>query len=389
MKRKKHLKISLSKSRRIKGGQAHIKVIGVGGGGGNAISRMMSGEKMRGVEFIAINTDAQDLNYTRSHRKLYIGRALTKGLGAGMNPEIGKQAAEENRSEIGEVLDGADIVFITAGFGGGTGTGTSPIVAEIAREKGILTIGIITKPFTFEGAQRTNIALEGISRFKDKVDALVVIPNDRIFNIINKDTSLTRAFSYIDDILRNAVQAIAEIINTPGIINVDFADIKAIMKDAGTALVGIGMASGLERGVKAVQAAINSPLLEISIDGAKGVLFSVAGGRDLKMAEINEIAKAVSENLDTNARIIFGTYHDGRIKDKQVKVTVIATGFNGLMVGRSQTPNLFFTGKLAGEKEKEKEEMTEETVETSVIQAKKEKKQQSWEVPTFLRKRRR
>jgi len=375
----------------IKNGQAVIKVVGVGGGGGNAVTRMMNSVKLKGVEFIAVNTDAQDLNYVRAHRKLYIGRALTKGLGAGMNPEIGKQAAEENRSEIAEALENADIVFITAGFGGGTGTGSSPVIAEIAKEMGILTIGVVTKPFIFEGTQRMNIAQEGIARFKDKVDALVVIPNDRIFNIIDKNTSLNRAFSYIDDVLKNSVQAIADIINTPGIINVDFADIKTIMKDAGTALVGIGVASGADRGVKAVELAINSPLLEFSIEGAKGVLFSVAGGRDLKMIEVSEIAKTVAESVDANAKIIFGAYYDHTIKDKQIKVTVIATGFNGMMNSRLQTPNLFLE-QIFRKDNKDKKEETETEDETK---AKKENSQQLTmsveedvlEIPAFLRKR--
>jgi cell division protein FtsZ len=385
MKRRAKKKLKISKPIHCpKVGHAAIKVVGVGGGGGNAITRMMSAVKLRGVEFIAINTDAQDLNYVRAHRKLYIGRALTKGLGAGMNPEIGKQAVEENRSEIAEALEKTDIVFITAGFGGGTGTGGGPIIAEIAREKGILTVGIITKPFTFEGAQRMNIAQEGIARFKDKVDALVVIPNDRIFNIIDKNTSLTRAFSYIDDVLKNAVQAVADIINTPGIINVDFADIKTIMKDAGTALVGIGMAAGPERGVKAVNLAVNSPLLEVSIEGAKGVLFSVAGGRDLKMIEVNEVAKAIAENLDANAKVIFGAYHDHAIKDKQIKVTVIATGFNGLMTQRLQTPNLFLEQIF---KSKDKEGNGDEL---KVVDDKSAPpKEDVLGVPAFLRKRKR
>jgi len=399
MKKQKTIKKNKTKSKKdltgsvgSKGGQISIKVVGVGGGGGNAVTRMMNTVKLKGVEFIAVNTDAQDLNYVRAHRKLYIGRALTKGLGAGMNPEIGKQAAEENRSEIAEALEKADIVFITAGFGGGTGTGSSPVIAEIAREMGILTIGVITKPFVFEGAQRMNIAQEGIARFKDKVDALVVIPNDRIFNLIDKNTSLNRAFSYIDDVLKNAVQAVADIINTPGIINVDFADIKTIMKDAGTALVGIGMAAGADRGVKAVELAINSPLLEFSIEGAKGVLFSIAGGRDLKMIEVSEIAKAVAENVDTNAKIIFGAYHDHSIKDKQIKVTVIATGFNGMMNSRLQTPNLFLEQIFKGKESKDrkakaelklkeiKEKITEEQPNPSL-------EEDILEIPTFLRKR--
>lgn len=387
-------------SRKAKPGLTKIKVIGVGGGGGNAVTRMMAGDRMRGVEFIAVNTDVQDLNYTNAHKKLYIGRALTKGLGAGMNPEIGKQAAEENRSEIDEALDGADIVFITSGFGGGTGTGASPIIGEIAQEKGILTVGIVTKPFTFEGAQRINIAQEGLARFKEKVDALVVIPNDRIFSIIDKDTPLIKAFGSIDEVLKHGVQAIAELINIPGIINIDFSDIKTIMRDAGTTLIGIGVASGPERSIKAVNAAINSPLLEISIDGAKGVLFSVAGGRDIKMSEINEVAKAIAANLDSNAKIIFGAYHDRKMKDKYIKVTVIATGFNGFFEqNRQSMPNLFVTE----DKEKhfpsieEKPDQQEEAdakngknqKQPPKISSKDSKKLDSWEIPTFLRKKRR
>jgi cell division protein FtsZ len=374
-------------------------VIGIGGGGGNAITRMMEGERMRGVEFIAVNTDAQDLDYTEAHRKIYIGKALTRGLGAGMNPEIGKQAAEENRSELGEAIDGADVVFITAGMGGGTGTGAAPVVAEIARERGILTIGIVTKPFSFEGAQRIRIAEDGIQRLKDKVDALVVVPNDRIFGVIDKDTPLLKAFSYIDDVLKNGVKALTELINVPGIINVDFADIKTILKDAGQTLIGIGMAKGEDRALKAVDSAINSPLLEVSIDGAKGVLFSVAGGRDLKMSEINDVAKAVSANLDTNARVIFGAYHDRSLKEKNIKVTVIATGFNGIWSGGGMgmaAPSLFresrpTNGSLTAPSVKLKDENGAEVVEEDGKKRAKNKEDKSdvWEVPAFLRKKKR
>lgn len=382
----------LQPKKKSKIGLTTIKVIGVGGCGGNAVTRMMNSERMRGVEFIAINSDAQDLNHVQAHQKLYIGRALTKGLGTGMNPEIGKQATEESRSEIAEAIEGADIVFITAGMGGGQGTGGSPVVAEIAREKGILTVAVVTKPFTFEGAQRVSIAQEGLAQLKSKVDALIVIPNDKIFSLIDKDTSLTKAFSYIDDVLRNAVQAITELINAPGIINVDFADIKTIMKDAGTAIIGIGLAAGPDRGLKAVQAAVNSPLLEISLDGAKGVLFSVAGGRDLKMAEINEIAKAVSSNLDSNAKIIFGAYHDSRIKDRQIKVTVIATGFNGLLGNRLPTPSLFVhhlneeKKSTVGVRDSDRD-IVDEKPAILISPKTASKKSDSWEVPAFLRKK--
>jgi len=366
-----------------------IKVIGIGGAGGHIVSRMMSGERIKGVEFIAINTDTQDLNYTEAHRKIYIGKALTKGLGAGMNPEIGKQAADENRSEIGEALEGADVVFVTAGMGGGTGSPGSTVVAEIAREKGILTIAIVTRPFSFEGAQRLNIAQEWIGRLKDKVDALVVVPNDRIFSLINKDTPLLRAFGFVDDVLKNAVKALAELINVPGIINVDFADIKTILKDAGTTLIGIGIASGAERSVKSVNMALNSPLLELSIDGAKGVLFSVAGGRDLKMSEISDIAKAIASNLDPSARVIFGAYHDRNLKDKSIKVTVIATGFNGMFSQRLAMPTLF-----TREETKKKEALPEEARVFEEEKPEKSKQAQAkksdqWEIPAFLRKKRR
>jgi len=405
----------LTLSKKIRDGRAIIKVIGVGGGGGNAITRMMtSNDRLRDVEFIAVNTDSQDLNYAAAHRKFYIGRALTKGLGAGMNPEIGKQAAEENRSELNEALEGADIIFLTAGFGGGTGTGATPVIAELAKEKGILTIAIVTKPFSFEGSQRMNIAQDGIARLKDKVDALVIIPNDRVFSVIDKDTSINRAFSFIDEVLKNGVMAISELISAPGIINVDFADIKATMKDSGTTLIGIGSASGQDRGAKAVNAAVNSPLLEISIDGAKGVLFSIAGGRDMKMAEIHEIAKAVSANVDPSARIIFGAYYDRRLSDKQIKVTVIATGFNGFYSGNQiQGPSLFMDQVLktrnnissVGRREKEEEKkfpfekkdgapekseslFDEKEIEPSKDSKKEKPKEDSWDIPAFLRKKR-
>jgi cell division protein FtsZ len=391
-KRNQNLVSPLRKRREI----AHIKVVGIGGGGNKIVSRMMESGRIRGVEFIAINTDAQDLDYCSAHKKIYIGKALTRGLGAGMNPEIGKQAAEENRSEIGEALEGADIVFVTAGLGGGTGTPGSAVVSEIAREKGILTIAVVTKPFSFEGAQRQNIANEGLSRLKDKVDSLVVIPNDRVFSIINKDTPLIRAFGYIDDVLKSAVQVIAELINNPGLINVDFADIKTTLKDAGTTLIGIGVASGPDRSVKAVNAAINSPLIEIPMDGAKNMLFSVSGGRDMKMTEVHEIAKAISSNLDANARVIFGAYHDRNLKDKSIKVTVIATGFNGVYNRLSNMPSLFVneerravmpTNAGGGHNDASKNQPAASKDNTKKVAV--EEKNDSWEIPAFLRKRKR
>lgn len=386
---------------------AHVKVIGIGGAGGKIISRMMEGDRMRGVEFIAINTDAQDLDRVLAHKKIYIGRALTKGLGAGMNPEIGKQAAEENRSEIGEALEGADVVFVTAGMGGGTGTLGSSIVAEISKEKGILTVAMVTKPFAFEGAQRSSIAQDGLHRIKDKVDSLIVIPNDRIFSLIDKETSIVKAFGFVDEILKQAVLAVTELVNVPGIINVDFADVKSILKDAGTTLIGIGISSGQERSVKAVNGAIHSPLVEISIDGAKGVLFTVAGGKDLKMSEINDIAKAVTSNLDPNAKVIFGAYHDKSLKDKSLKVTVVATGFNGIVSVPRLTQSLFFSNEQRNQdpeapfkrmssqdKNEDRQQTTTKEKDTKEKEKEKDKEPKAsldqsepWEIPAFLRKK--
>ncbi len=307
---------------------AKIKVMGVGGAGNNAVTRMY-GNLPRGVELIAINTDVQDLNYTQAKKKIHIGKNITRGLGTGMNPDLGRRAAEENRSEIAEIIRGADMVFITAGFGGGTGSGAAPVIAEISKEMGILTVAVVTKPFGFEGAKRRQIADEAIVKLRDRVDTMITIPNDRIFSLIDKDTSLLKAFEAIDEVLKNAVQGITELIIAPGIVNVDFADVKAIMQDSGSAIIGVGFATGPERSINAVNMAVNSPLLENSIDGARGVLFSVSGHRDLKMNEINEAAKLISENVDAGAKIIFGTYHDRKLKKGQIKVTLIATGFNG------------------------------------------------------------
>jgi len=316
-----------------------VKVVGIGGGGGNAVSRM-SRDFVRGVDFIAINTDHQDLDYCNVKHKIYIGKNLTRGLGTGMNPELGRQAAEENRSEISEFLKGADIVFLAAGLGGGTGSGALPVVAEIARQNGALTLAFVTKPFLFEGGQRMRIAEEALMKIKDKVDVLVVISNDKIFSIINKETPILKAFSAIDDVLKNAILGIVEIIAVPGIINLDFADIKSVVQDAGTAVVGVGIASGQNRAKTAVEAALTSPLLECSAEGAKGIVFGVSGGRDMKMTEIYEAAQRVSEIADPGARIIFGTYYDKKLKPGQMKITLIATGLNG----GSTTTTLFGQG---------------------------------------------
>lgn len=306
---------------------ARIKVVGVGGGGGKAVTRMID-HKVQGVDFITINTDAQDLHFTKAKTKLHIGKNLSRGLGAGMNPEIGRQAAEENRDEIHETLKGADMVFITCGLGGGTGTGASPIVAEVAKDSGALVIGVVTKPFSFEGARRRQIADDGWGNLSQRVDALITIQNDQLLNVIDKNTSLLQAFTICDDVLRQAVQGISDLIVTPGLINLDFADVRAIMADTGSALMGVGYGSGEDRAVAAAKAAINSPLLDLSINGARGVLFNVSGGQDLTMWEINEAARVITESIDSEAKVIFGAVHDDRLKKGEIKITVIATGFD-------------------------------------------------------------
>ncbi len=305
---------------------ARIKVVGVGGSGCNAISRMIS-SRIKGVDFIAVNTDAQALHHSQATEKIHIGRSLTRGLGAGMNPELGRAAAEESKKDIEKLLKGADMVFVTCGLGGGTGTGASPIVAEVARELGALTVAIVTKPFSFEGAERFRIAEEGFEQLKNKVDTIIVIPNERLLQIIDKKTSLLDAFKTVDNILKQAVQGISDLITIPGIINVDFNDVRAIMKDAGSALMGIGKASGDNRAVEAAKAAINSPLLELSIEGAKGVLFNISGGTDLGMVEINDAAKVITSSIDSDAKVIFGAVVDESLKKGEIKITVIATGF--------------------------------------------------------------
>ncbi len=307
---------------------ARIKVVGVGGSGGSAINRMVQ-ENIRGVDFLAVNTDAQALQQNKSPAKLHIGKTVTKGLGAGMNPELGSKAAQESKEEIKQRLSGADMVFITCGLGGGTGTGASPVIADIARQEiGALTVAVVTKPFTFEGAQRRTIAEQGHQELTERVDAIITIQNDRLLQIIDKKTSLLDAFTTADEVLKQGVQGISELITVPGLINLDFADVKAIMQGAGSALMGIGRASGEGRASEAAKAAIDSPLLEVSIDGAKGILFAVAGGKDLTMHEINEAAQIITKSSDPNAKVIFGAIIDEKMGD-EVKVTVVATGFAG------------------------------------------------------------
>ncbi|MCP9208397.1 cell division protein FtsZ [Streptomyces cucumeris] len=306
---------------------AVIKVVGIGGGGVNAINRMIE-VGLKGVEFIAINTDAQALLMSDADVKLDVGRELTRGLGAGANPEVGRKAAEDHREEIEEVLKGADMVFVTAGEGGGTGTGGAPVVANIARSLGALTIGVVTRPFTFEGRRRANQAEDGIAGLRDEVDTLIVIPNDRLLSISDRQVSVLDAFKSADQVLLSGVQGITDLITTPGLINLDFADVKSVMSEAGSALMGIGSARGDDRAVAAAEMAISSPLLEASIDGARGVLLSISGGSDLGLFEINEAAQLVSEAAHPEANIIFGAVIDDALGD-EVRVTVIAAGFDG------------------------------------------------------------
>jgi cell division protein FtsZ len=383
---------------------ARIKVVGVGGSGNNAITRMID-SKIKGVEFVAINTDAQALHHSKASEKVHIGKNLTKGLGSGMNPEIGRQAAEENRDEIQEVLKGSDMVFVTCGLGGGTGTGAAPIVAETAKELGALTVAVVTKPFAFEGAQRRAIADEGLENLKERVDTLITIPNDKLLSIIDRKTTLISAFRIVDDVLRQGVQGISDLITKPGIVNVDFADVRAIMEDSGSALMGIGIASGENRAAEAAKAAINSPLLELSIDGAKGVLFNVSGATDLTMLEINEAANIITENIDPNAKVIFGAVSDDQIRKGDIHITVVATGFDANRVSEgSLEERLSQASTDRKEKEEEKKEkmtfpskrmepkmIIEEKIQPKGVSVKSETNQMEeedeLEIPAFIRRK--
>jgi cell division protein FtsZ len=395
---------------------ARIAVVGVGGAGGNALTRMYD-YFPRGVEIIAINTDIQDLEYCQARKKIYIGKQVTRGLGAGMNPELGKQAAEENRDEIAAALNGVDMVFLTAGFGGGTGSGATPVIAEIAQEMGIVTVAVVTKPFSFEGGQRAHIAQEALSRIKDHVDSLITISNDRIFSVITKDTSLSKAFEAIDEVLKNAVLGVTELLIAPGIINVDFADVKSIVQNSGSSIIGVGIGTGKDRAINAANAALNSPLLETSIEGAKGILFSVSGLKDIKMHEINDVAKLISEQVDPNARIIFGTYYDRKLSKGQIKVTLVATGF-GSSYGRTASLFADFSSFTASEEDVEEvasqslfevrtkevyttpparrdgsDRLSQTVVEQELPDASDDKNdrpasaEDEWDIPAFLRKR--
>jgi len=372
---------------------ARIKVIGVGGSGGNAISRMMEAN-LKGIDFIAVNTDAQDLHHCKVSEKIHIGKNLTRGLGAGMNPNVGRQAAEENKDELQDALKNSDMVFITCGLGGGTGTGAAPIIAEAAKEVGALTIAVITKPFAFEGLQRKRIAEEGLENLKNQVDTIITIPNDKILQVIDKKTLLLDSFKIADDILRQGVQGISDLVTIPGIVNVDFADVKSIMENTGPSLMGIGKASGENRAIEAAKQAINSPLLELSIDGAKGVLFNVSGGSDLTMMEINEVANIITESIDPDAKVIFGAITDENLKKGEIKVTVIATGFDGQSYKKRDAEEI--EKRYAEEKIEESTEKKTDEIAEKDDQNKNElfsssinpiKYDDEYDVPAFIRKK--
>jgi len=368
------------------GQAARIKVVGVGGGGGNAISSLVAEGGIAGVEFIAVNTDAQALLNNKTSIKIQIGENLTKGLGSGGDAEVGRQAAEESRERLKEELGGADMIFITCGEGGGTGTGASPLIAEIAKKTGALTVAVVTKPFEFEGVKRKFTAEDGISKLKEKVDTLIVVPNQRVLNIIDKKIPILEAFRKIDTVLISGVRGIAELITTPGLINVDFADVKSIMINSGTALMGMGVGSGDKRAIAAIKQAISSPLLDISIEGARGVLFNVVGGPDMTMAEIDEAATIIAKSVDPDADIIFGAVIDDRLMD-QLKITIIATKFddNKLKLFRFKKgddysrpePEKLETKKEEKEADKETVNEEEEFLDDS----------SEFDIPAFLRKK--
>ncbi|TFE03570.1 cell division protein FtsZ [Jeotgalibacillus sp. R-1-5s-1] len=375
---------------------ATIKVIGVGGGGNNAVNRMIE-HGVQGVEFIAVNTDAQALNLSKAEIKMQIGGKLTRGLGAGANPEVGKKAAEESREQIEEAIKGADMVFVTAGMGGGTGTGAAPVIAQIARELGSLTVGVVTRPFMFEGRKRATQAAGGISAMKEAVDTLIVIPNDRLLEIVDKSTPMLEAFREADNVLRQGVQGISDLIATPGLINLDFADVKTIMSNKGSALMGIGVSSGENRAAEAAKKAISSPLLEASIDGAQGVLMNITGGTNLSLYEVQEAADIVASASDQEVNMIFGSVIDEDLKD-EILVTVIATGFSEAVQQKASRPQLGGQIRQQPQPQKREREMPprereREREEAPHVEQVNRGSQQNGEdtldIPTFLRNRNR
>jgi cell division protein FtsZ len=387
---------------------AKIKVVGVGGSGGAAITRMMNG-KIRGVEFVAMNTDVQALHHNSAPHKLHIGKSVTRGLGAGMDAEVGRKAAEESQNEIRDTLKDADMVFITCGLGGGTGTGAAPIVASVAREIGALTVAVVTKPFSFEGPQRGNNAEKGWEQLAKNVDTIITIPNDRILQVIDKKTTLLDSFKIVDDVLRQGVQGISELITIPGLINVDFADVKTIMKDTGSALMGIGTGSGENRATEAAKMAISSPLLELSIDGAQGILFTITGGPDLAMNEVSEAAKIITSSASKDAKIIFGAIIDESMTGS-LRISVVATGFDNrrpssLLADEevAATPSSLFNNKYMpssflrrAQKEEEEEDkrfknFTQKSTPTPVVTAQDDKAKPAETdedmIPAFIRRK--
>lgn len=364
-------------------GFATIKVIGVGGGGNNAVNRMIE-HGVQGVEFIAVNTDAQALNLSKAEIKMQIGAKLTRGLGAGANPEVGKKAAEESKEQIEEALKGADMVFVTAGMGGGTGTGAAPVIAQIAKDLGALTVGVVTRPFTFEGRKRAMQAAGGISAMKESVDTLIVIPNDRLLEIVDKNTPMLEAFREADNVLRQGVQGISDLIAVPGLINLDFADVKTIMSNKGSALMGIGVATGENRAAEAAKKAISSPLLETSIDGAQGVLMNITGGNNLSLYEVQEAADIVASASDQDVNMIFGSVINENLKD-EIVVTVIATGFREAEVNPAKQTRPFVghvKQATVPKRETKREETQQEMANRAVQQA-----EDTLDIPTFLRNR--
>ncbi|MDQ0860222.1 cell division protein FtsZ [Bacillus sp. V2I10] len=371
-------------------GMATIKVIGVGGGGNNAVNRMIE-HGVQGVDFIAVNTDAQALNLSKAETRMQIGSKLTRGLGAGANPEVGKKAAEESKEQIEEALRGADMVFVTAGMGGGTGTGAAPVIAQIAKDLGALTVGVVTRPFTFEGRKRAMQAAGGISSMKESVDTLIVIPNDRLLEIVDKNTPMLEAFREADNVLRQGVQGISDLIAVPGLINLDFADVKTIMSNKGSSLMGIGVATGESRAAEAAKKAISSPLLETSIDGAQGVLMNITGGSNLSLYEVQEAADIVATASDQDVNMIFGSVINENLKD-EIVVTVIATGFNEVEINHSKPTSRPFGNNTSPkpmpkprdvrEMKREREEPAQEMTNRSMQQG-----EDTLDIPTFLRNR--
>ena len=362
---------------------AQIKVIGVGGGGSNAVNRMIA-EGLRGVEFIVVNADAQALLMSDAPQRIRIGDKLTRGLGAGGNPEVGQKAAEESSQELDEVVRGADMVFVTCGMGGGTGTGAAPVIAEIAKESGALTIGVVTRPFSFEGAKRQNAAMEGIERLKEKVDTLIIIPNDRLLEIVDKKASMTEAFRTADDVLRQGIQGISELITVPGLINLDFADVRAIMSGGGTSLMAVGTASGEERAIKAAESAVSSSLLDVTIDGAQGILFNITSNSNLTLFEVNEAAEIVKQKAHPEANIIFGAVIDDSMGD-ELRITLIATGFDAVAQRKPY---------VAGRRSEERKTIAFPRTKIREVNERPEPVREEpaydpddLEVPTFLRKR--